>query len=474
MFTQMPRATSNASFRLSQTLLFATSIVFALCLGVSPAFADETFSAKAQDAQYTGQPIYAKLVVKDRGKELVRGVDYVTSYRSNVNVGKATVKITGRGTYAGKTASTTFSIKKAPMSKAKSSQVKKAYAWTGKAIKPIPTLSFGKKSLVEGRDYSIKYRNNIKAGTATIVITGKRNLSGTKKITFKVSGVSLAKVQFREIKPRYTTSLTKVTPEPVVKYRGKKLKKNVDYTLTYRNNIQPGIATVVITGKGNFWGHKTMRFKLVNMGDDMARAACSISYSRGVYRSSGYPGTKRFMKAYKSVGSPLSFTQGRSCDAGMCTAIRYSGYDRKFPTALFPGGSSDIHKGIIAYLGYATNGNGTSPRWKYIGKYENVKDKLRPGDVLVGQQSSGARHICMYVGKNIAQDVYANTLKGTDSDVGKTTGYFVSSHYSHPASLGIGGPDWALTSKSYYKGKFKVFRCIKPQDTRYRAGKEVR
>ena len=43
----------------------------------------------------------------------------------------------------------------------------------------------------------------------------------------------------------------------------KKLKANTDYTLSYKSNKKVGIATVTVTGKGNFKGTKTLTFKIL-------------------------------------------------------------------------------------------------------------------------------------------------------------------------------------------------------------------
>ncbi|MGI6499650.1 MAG: leucine-rich repeat protein [Anaerostipes sp.] len=51
---------------------------------------------------YTGKTqIQAQLVVKLGNKILKNGVDYTTTYRKNVNIGTATVSITGKGAYTG-------------------------------------------------------------------------------------------------------------------------------------------------------------------------------------------------------------------------------------------------------------------------------------------------------------------------------------------------------------------------------------
>lgn len=50
----------------------------------------------------------------------------------------------------------------------------------------------------------------------------------------------------------YTYSGNPLTPEPKLSYNGKSLIKGTDYTLTYTDNINPGTASVAITGIGAF------------------------------------------------------------------------------------------------------------------------------------------------------------------------------------------------------------------------------
>ena len=69
-------------------------------------------------------------------------------------------------------------------------------AYTGSAIKPVPTVKIGSTTLVRGTDYTLSYANNKKAGKATITIKGKGNYKGTKKATFiikpaKVTGLKV-------------------------------------------------------------------------------------------------------------------------------------------------------------------------------------------------------------------------------------------------------------------------------------------
>ena len=55
-------------------------------------------------------------------------------------------------------------------------------------------------------------------------------------------------------------------PKVTVKYKvdGKTvtLVKDTDYTVTYKNNVEPGTASVIIKGKGHFTGSKTVTFTI--------------------------------------------------------------------------------------------------------------------------------------------------------------------------------------------------------------------
>ena len=59
---------------------------------------------------------------------------------------------------------------------------------------------------------------------------------------------------------RYTGKLVK--PNPVIKYGTKTLKKNKDYTISYKNNKKVGTAQMIIKGKGQYAGTKVVKFKI--------------------------------------------------------------------------------------------------------------------------------------------------------------------------------------------------------------------
>ena len=212
------------------------------------------------NATYTGEAITPKPTVQYGGKTLKLNTDYSLSYKNNVNAGTATVTITGKGSYGG-TKSVTFAISKADIaSSTVASITDKAY--TGKAIEPKLTVKYGDKTLTLNTDYTVTYKDNVNAGTATATVTGKGNYAGTKSVTFKISKIDIAKATILGVtNARYTGKA--IEPKPVVRYADRTLILNTDYTLAYKNNVNVGGAIVTVTGKGNYTGSKSVTFAIV-------------------------------------------------------------------------------------------------------------------------------------------------------------------------------------------------------------------
>ena len=69
---------------------------------------------------------------------------------------------------------------------------KTVFAYTGKEIKPTVTLKYGKSVLTEGRDYTVFYSENVKAGAnAMVTVKGARKYTGTALAGFLIRKVSL-------------------------------------------------------------------------------------------------------------------------------------------------------------------------------------------------------------------------------------------------------------------------------------------
>ena len=80
-----------------------------------------------------------------------------------------------------------FSILPDPINIAKAKITVPSQVYTGKTLKPAVTVKYGKKALKKGTDYTVSYKNNKAIGTATVIVTGKGNYTGTANKTFKIN-----------------------------------------------------------------------------------------------------------------------------------------------------------------------------------------------------------------------------------------------------------------------------------------------
>ena len=209
---------------------------------------------------YTGKAIKPAPKVTLDGTTLERGIDYTLSYQNNVKVGTATITVTGKGAYEG-SVKQTFRIAY-DLAKAKVTLPKSSYTYTGKAIRPTPTVTCAGATLKLGTHYTRTYTSNVKAGTGTITFTAKSNAFGTAKKTFQIAPRSLAKATIAKVANKtYTGKVIK--PAPKVTLDGTTLKRDTDYTLSYQNNVKVGTATITAKGKGNYTGTRKATFQIV-------------------------------------------------------------------------------------------------------------------------------------------------------------------------------------------------------------------
>jgi len=129
-----------------------------------------------------------------------------------------------------------------------------SFTYDGKAKTPSVTIT----DLVAGTDYTVSYTDNVNAGTAKTVVTGKGNYSGTIEKEFTIIPASIAGKTVTLSQVSYTYDGAAKTP--TVSVAG--LKQNVDYTVAYANNVKVGTATVIVTGKGNYTGGITKTFEI--------------------------------------------------------------------------------------------------------------------------------------------------------------------------------------------------------------------
>lgn len=226
------------------------------------------------------------------------GVDYVLdgSYvRKTIDLGtfkkgkEAGIVLDGRykGAYKFKVVGKKYVVRKS-IKDAKVTVTSPTYS--GLALKPKVTVKLGTKTLKSGTDYSLTFSKNINAGSNAVVkVTGKGNYkdSVSKKFTIKQRSVSNS-VQITLNTTSYTYNGKAKKPSfsiylPATNAAGMVTMQNkVDYTYKYENNVEPGTAKLVVTGKGNFTGTTTRTFKINKLKQPAAlkSAGATVNYQK--------------------------------------------------------------------------------------------------------------------------------------------------------------------------------------------------
>ena len=208
---------------------------------------------------YDGTEKKPETTVKVGSKIFEKDKDYTVEYKNNINVGTATVTITGKGSYEGVTATTTFKINE-----------KRITIPAGKTLTYNGEEQIGVDSKAEYKFSGTIKATNAKTYSATATLTDTANTKwsdGTtevKTISWKINAKNLSgNVTVSDVEDKtYTGSA--ITPEVEVNdtARNTVLTKNTDYTISYKNNVNAGTATITITGKGNYTGTVEKTFKI--------------------------------------------------------------------------------------------------------------------------------------------------------------------------------------------------------------------
>ena len=215
---------------------------------------------KIANQKYTGSVIEPKITLKNGKESLTEGVDYTVIYSNNVEVGTATITITGIGEYTG-TRTATFKITGTALSKAKVDGFVSSLPWTGEQVKQNVILNYaGTEYLTENTDYTVTYQNNTEVGTATVIFTGKGGYTGSIKKTYKITGLPMSKAVVNGLESSVEYNCGEMTQDNYVLTYTKAggtviaLQEGTDYTVSYQNNQKAGKATIIFKGINGYTG----------------------------------------------------------------------------------------------------------------------------------------------------------------------------------------------------------------------------
>lgn len=213
------------------------------------------------------------LSVADKGFWTASKSGYYISYENIDDVStttqKAAVVIEGFGDFTG-TRKAYFNILKLNLSEddIEITGIPEEAEYTAVPIEPVITIKYGSVVVDKKSNLKIEYIDNINAGKAKVRIDGIGRCEGTIIKEFTITPVDIStdeNITVNKINPLNYTKKA-LTPDVVMSFKNEQLKPGKDYTVTYKNNVKPGEATVTVKGKGNYAGEKTIKF-VIKKGD---------------------------------------------------------------------------------------------------------------------------------------------------------------------------------------------------------------
>ena len=214
---------------------------------------------------YSGVAQEPTVTVKDGSVVLTKDVDYTVAYSNNTNAALSTatenaptVTITAVATsekYAGETTKTFTINKKALTVKAEDKSVTfgddaPTYTETYDGFVNNETKAVLSGTLAFACDY---VKNQTAAGTYDITPSGYT--SSNYDITFTKGTLTVGK---KALEDGFIANIASLVyngvaqePAPVVTFNGMTLEKDVDYTVSYENNVNVGTATATVTALAN-------------------------------------------------------------------------------------------------------------------------------------------------------------------------------------------------------------------------------
>lgn len=227
---------------------------------------------------------------------LIEGVDYQVIYgdgteNANKDTGTGTVIIKGMSTsYYKSQYAKTFQIVY-NLDTAIVTGIDTSYNYDGTEVTPLPVVTCKGKTLTKDIDYDVAYASNSVAGEGKVIITphAGSNTIGQREITFRIAKASITGAVITYDGKDQTTIDDKdyiaedIKPAVKVLYNGTPLVAGKDYAVGYEDNRNAGVATVKVTGLGNYTGTVTQNFNIKpwDIGTDVVAEVASGDYAGG-------------------------------------------------------------------------------------------------------------------------------------------------------------------------------------------------
>ena len=245
---------------------------------------------------------------------------------------------------------------------------KTEYAYTGRAICPKVTVKQDNVTLVQNKDYSVQYANNINAGNAEVKILGMGDRSGTKTVNFRITPVQFSDLGATIKLSSGSFTYTGKPCQPAVEIQTNKVVfQKSDYSICYEANVSAGDKAKV-TCKGNnenIIGSISTTFKIA----PKSISGAAVKFSPGSFTYSGKaltPNVTVTLPGYSITSKDYSVAYGNNINAGKAVVTVTGGgnYSGKIVTG-FTIAQADLSKASIELekKTYYYSGSGIKPNY---------------------------------------------------------------------------------------------------------------
>lgn len=310
-----------------------------------------------------------------KGSALVADRDYTVAYANNKKAGTGSVVIKGKGNFTGER-SVSFKIAKGDLGDYNVTSKRAVYLYNGKAVAPRIFVSAKDGGDVprEDVDYKVTYANNNAVGTGHATIRGIGDYIGSKTVDFTIAdAIDLNTYCFVHVPDAFYTG-NEVCPTADVRLKTESAEEAYgnggasrsedapiegrDYTVSYEGNINPGIATAIVTGRGRYKGQVRTQFHVLRKGD-FSLSDCSVLFNPPADADNFSYAEKGGKYSFMYTGSAIEPTVSVSLynDSGVYVELRNGvDYEVSYRSNTEPGSATVVVRGINGLTGSQTIG----------------------------------------------------------------------------------------------------------------------
>lgn len=300
------------------------------------------FSVPKKSYEYTAEEIVFDLVTN-----LTKGKDYTCNFSDNTELGTATITITGTGDYTG-TKTLHFEIVTKDFSEdavitCGEPDINGYYSLDELVV------SVGNNTLKVNVDYTLSVETTTALNfinTSHIIITGIGNYTGTVEASFQTGKgrVDINNIDFSIDNDNYVYTGDYITP-----FVYTSLIEDFDYTLVYADNKDAGIATITITGIGNYMGSLQLAFR-INIKDlSSGTISCGTANALGCYDISNLTVELDGKTLTKGTDYSLKTILDESSSKHIVTNVTVTGINNYSGTITASFRTAKVYKNIAKY-----------------------------------------------------------------------------------------------------------------------------